>query len=259
MLDMRQKLPLAARSCQLQSLILMRNHPAMDIKILLIIFLVNLLFPMTIFASDNSTAETIARIVTDFVRTETRHLPGTVTIKTNPLDTRQIAHPCDQLQPFLPPGGRLWGKFSVGIRCQDETNWTLYVPVEIAVMANVVHTAQPISRGKILDTQDIVLKETDLVRIPTGVATDPDQVIGKVATTFLGSGQPIRLHQLRAPHVISRGQKVRLTATGTGFAVSIEGEALADAAEGEMVQVRNHTGRIIRGIARQDGIVEIKQ
>src|SRR5690606_7309371 len=109
---MRQKLPLAARSCQLQSLIFMRSHPAIDIKILLIIFLVNLLFPMTIFASDNSTAETIARIVTDFVRTETRHLPGTVTIKTNPLDTRQIAHPCDQLQPFLPPGGRLWGKFS---------------------------------------------------------------------------------------------------------------------------------------------------
>ncbi|WP_300294468.1 flagella basal body P-ring formation protein FlgA, partial [Nitrosomonas sp.] len=44
-----------------------------------------------------------------------------------------------------------------------------------------------------------------------------------------------------------------------GFAVSIEGEALTDAAEGDTVQVRNHTGRIIRGIARQDGIVEIKQ
>jgi len=228
-------------------------------KNLLIIALSILLLPITVTASDNSTAAALSGIVTDFVRNETRQLPGKVTIRTDPPDTRQIVRPCNQPQPFLPPGGRLWGKFSVGIRCQDETSWTLYVPVEIEVTAGVVHTARPVSRGKILDAQDIVIKETDLVRIPAEVATDPDQVIGKVAAIFLASGQPIRTHQLRAPHVISRGQKVRLTATGSGFAVSIEGEALADAAEGEAVQVRNHTGRIIRGIARQGGIVEIKQ
>jgi flagella basal body P-ring formation protein FlgA len=158
----------------------------------------------------------------------------------------------------LPPGGRLWGKFSVGVRCQDEASWTLYVPVEIEVIASVVHAAQPINRGKILDTQDVVAKEVNLVRIPAGAAKDPDQAIGKVATTFLASGQPIRTHQLRAPYVISRGQKVRLTASGTGFSVSTEGEALAAAAEGEMVQVRNHTGRITSGIARMGGVVEIR-
>jgi len=145
------------------------------------------------------------------------------------------------------------------VRCQDETSWTLYVPVEIEVIASVVHAAHPINHGTVITAQDIVSKEANLVRIPNQAVTDPDQVIGKVAATFLASGQPIRTHQLRAPHVITRGQKVRFTVTGAGFAVSTEGEALAAAAEGEVVQVRNPAGRIISGIARQGGIVEIRQ
>ncbi|MBE7527168.1 flagellar basal body P-ring formation protein FlgA [Betaproteobacteria bacterium PRO4] len=213
----------------------------------------------TAIAAENPSAAVIFKAVNDFVREETRQLPGRVVIRINQPDSRQIPRLCQQPQPFLPAGGRVWGKFSVGVRCQDEASWTLYVPVEIEVNTGVVHAARPISMGKPLDMQDIVIKEADLVRIPGGAITDADQVIGKVATSFLASGQPIRSHQLRAPYVISRGQKVRLTATGSGFAVSIEGEALTDAAEGDTVQVRNHTGRIIRGIARQDGIVEIKQ
>lgn len=219
-----------------------------------------ILIPVAAIAGGDSPAATLLNVVDDFVRHETRQLPGKVIIRMNKPDTRQQAlRPCQQPEAFLPAGGRIWGKFSVGVHCQGEASWTVHVPVEIEVIASVVHAAQPISMGKTIDSQDIVSKEADLVRIPGGAITDPDQVIGKVAATFLASGQPIRTHQLRAPHVISRGQKVRLTVTGAGFAVSTEGEALAAAAEGETVQVRNHTGRITRGTARQGGIVEIKQ
>lgn len=230
----------------------------MKIKFLLII-LAYALTPIAAIASEDSSASAILKVVNDFVRHETRHLPGKVIIKSSRLDTRQAPRSCRQPQPFLPAGGRVWGKFSVGVRCQDEATWTLYIPVEIEVISRVVHAAQPVSMGKQLGALDIVSKEVDLVRIPGGVATDPDQVIGRVATTFLASGQPIRMHQLRAPHVISRGQKVQLTVTGAGFSVSTEGEALAAAAAGEVVQVRNHTGRIISGTARAEGVVEIRQ
>lgn len=218
-----------------------------------------LLHSTATIASEHSATAAITKAVNDFVYAETRHLPGKVTITVKP-NTYRAAQPCNQLQPFLPPGGRLWGKFSVGVRCQnEETSWTLYVPVEIAVIASVVHAAQPINRGQIITAQDIVSKEANLVRIPNQAITDPVQVISQVATAYLASGQPIRAHQIRAQYVISRGQKVQLIASGTGFSVSTEGEALAAAAEGEMVQVRNLIGRIISGIARQGGIVEIRQ
>lgn len=229
----------------------------MNIKFLLIV-LAYTLIPVAA-ASEYSSASAILEAVNDFVHNETRHLPGKVIIKANKPDARHVSRSCRQFQPFLPPGGRIWGKFSIGVRCQDGTTWMLYVPVEIEVISHVIHAAQPISMGKQLEIQDIVSKEVDIVRIHGEVATDPDQAVGKVATTFLASGQPIRTHQLRAPYVISRGQKVQLTAAGAGFTVSTEGEALAAAAAGEIVQVRNHTGRIITGIARQGGMVEVRQ
>jgi flagella basal body P-ring formation protein FlgA len=230
----------------------------MNIKLLLIIFFCFFIqIPAT--ATNNAFTDAIIETVKTFVHDETRHLPGKVVIKPGKSDSRLALQPCQQLEPFLPPGGRVWGRFSVGVRCRDESTWTLYIPVEIEVIAKVVHTAQPVSMGKLLSAHDVVMREVDLVRISGDTLNDPEQVIGKVAATSLASGQPLRRYHLRAPHVISRGQKVQLVATGPGFTVSTEGDALAAAAEGEIVQVRNHTGRIINGIARQGGIVEVKQ
>ena len=102
------------------------------------------------------------------------------------------------------------------------------------------------------------MKEVDLTRYSRDVLLDFRQVIGKMTATSVAAGQPIRQIQLRAPHVITRGQKVRLMATGKGFSVSTEGSALTNAAAGELVQIRNSTGRVISGLAHQDGYVEIR-
>ena len=230
----------------------------MNIKFLLVAL--SYLLISTAAAADNSSSEVIFEVVKAFVYKEAQNLPGKIIIKTGRSDSGYAPRSCQQPEPFLPAGGRIWGKFSVGVRCQGEAAWTLYVPVEIQVITSVVHAARLVSIGKPLDAQDIVIKEVDLVRIPREAATDPNQVIGKVAATHLSSGQPVRMHQLRAPHVISRGQRIRLIATGAGFTVSTEGEALTAAAEGEVVQVRsNQAKRIISGIARPGGIVEIRQ
>lgn len=63
---------------------------------------------------------------------------------------------------------------------------------------------------------------------------------------------------LRAPYVIQRGQKVNLVVKGRGFSISSEGNALTDAAENQVVQVRNKSGRIMSGLARTNSIVEIQ-
>ena len=94
--------------------------------------------------------------------------------------------------------------------------------------------------------------------MPDGLFTDTTQVIGKVATTNLTVGQPLRPQMLRAPYVVLRGQKVNLVVQGRGFSISSEGQALADASEGQVVQVRNKSGRITSGIARMNSIVEIQ-
>ncbi|SCZ85628.1 Putative flagella basal body P-ring formation protein (modular protein) [Nitrosomonas mobilis] len=210
-------------------------------------------------SAELTTANTIVKAIENFVAQETRNLPGDIIIKSGVPNSRLTRQPCEHLETFLPAGARMWGKFSVGVRCHGVNGWILYVPVEIAVITQTVHAAHTISTGKLLLEQDMIMKEVDLTRFSRDVLLDPRQAVGKMTATSLAAGQPIRQIQLRAPHVITRGQKVQLIVTGTGFSVSTEGSALTDAAAGELVQVRNSAGRVISGLAHQDGRVEIRQ
>jgi len=210
-------------------------------------------------AADQTTANTIVEAIENFVLQETRNLPGNIIVKSDAPNSRLTRQPCEHLEAFLPAGVNMWGRFSIGVRCHGVNGWVLYVPVEIAVITQTAHAAHTISAGKLLLEQDMILKEIDLTRFSRDVILDPQQATGKMTTTSLAAGQPIRQIHLRAPYVITRGQKVQLVVTGTGFSISTEGSALTDAATGQLVQVRNSAGRVISGLAHQDGRVEIRQ
>lgn len=199
----------------------------------------------------------LLKTVETFVYDQTKELPGQVIVNPGKIDNRISLPDCPELEPFIPTGGRLWGNSSVGVRCNSQTSWTIYVQVDVQVMANVVHVARPLSQGRPLTAEDVTLKNVNLTQMPEGIFTDPSQVIGKISNFSLSAGQPIRQHSLRLPPIILRGQKVTLHVKGRGFNVSSEGHALADAAEGQVVQVRNHSGRIISGIALPDATVNV--
>lgn len=200
----------------------------------------------------------ILKTVEDYVYEETRGLPGQIIVNPGKIDNRITLPNCLKLEPFIPTGGRLWGNSSVGVRCNSQTPWTIYVQVDIQVMANVVHVARPLTQGRPLTVDDITLKNVNLTQMPEGIFTDSSQVIGKIPISSLATGQPLRQHALRLPNIILRGQKVKLHVQGRGFIVSSEGHALSDAAEGQVVQVRNQSGRIISGIALPDAIVDVR-
>lgn len=201
----------------------------------------------------------IRHAVEDFIYRNTATLSAQVIANVDKIDKHLSLPKCPELEPFVPTGSRLWGKTSVGVRCNSPSaTWTIYVQTEVNVMANVLQVARPVSTGQILTYEDITLQNVNLTQMPDGLFTDATQVIGKVATTNLTAGQPLRPQMLRAPYVVLRGQKVNLVVQGRGFSISSEGQALADAAEGQVVQVRNKSGRITSGIARMNSIVEIQ-
>ena len=182
-----------------------------------------------------------------------------MTVNVDKIDKYLTLPRCSELHPSIPPGSRLWGKTSIVVRCNDrDINWAIYVQAEINVMADVLHLARPVSTGHALTYEDITLQNVNLTHMPDGIFTDPSQIVGKIANNNLTVGQPIRQHMLRAPYVIQRGQKVNLVVKGRGFSISSEGNALTDAAENQVVQVRNKSGRIMSGLARTNSIVEIQ-
>lgn len=212
---------------------------------------------MTLLSSNLAANETITAAVDQYVRGQTRGLPGRVDVTVAALDPRTQVSSCTALDPFTPPGNRLWGKTMVGVRCLAPAAWTIYVPVQVRVYAPYVVTNRPISAGQLLSATDLDSREGDLTTLPTGIITAPGQGVGKTLRNSVGGGQPLRADMLLSPPVIQQGQDVRLIYKGTGFAVSNEGKALNTAADGQIARARTGGGQTVSGIARPGGIIEI--
>ena len=57
--------------------------------------------------------------------------------------------------------------------------------------------------------------------------------------------------------VIQQGQVVQLVAQGQGFTISTEGKAMTQAAVGAVVRAKTQDGRLLTGVADEDGQIEL--
>jgi flagella basal body P-ring formation protein FlgA len=200
---------------------------------------------------------TLYSTLDDFLRTQTQGLPGKVSYSIGQLDSRTQLSPCNAFEPFLPAGGKLWGKATVGMRCLGPATWTVYIPVKVTVAGNYLVTARTLSAGQVLGATDVVVRNGDLSSLPPNVLTDQAQAVGKTVKNGFSAGQPLRGDFLIAAWAVQQGQSVRTVSNGPGFSVSSEGKALNNALAGQVVQVRTNSGQTVSGIAQPGGIVEV--
>ena len=196
----------------------------------------------------------IARLVAAFVQQQTATLSGRVEFRIEELDSRIVLAPCAKLETFLPGGSQLIGKTSIGVRCAEKNGWQIFVPVQIKVALDLLVSARQLPAGHTLQEQDIARQTMEISR--TEGYTDTGQVIGKVLRYSITAGQVLRDDMLRAPYSVTQGQVVQVTTRGNGFTIRGEGVAMNNAIDGQTVQVRVSSGRMISGTAR-NGAVEI--
>ncbi len=201
--------------------------------------------------------EVLRRNVGQFLRVQTAGLPGEVKIAVGRIDDRTALPACAAPQAFLPNGARLWGKTTVGIRCQEPSTWTIYVSATVQVIADYIVTAAPLAQGQMVGPSDIATIKGDLTRLPSGIITDVSQAVGRTLSASLPVGAPLRNDQLRSVQAVQQGQTVRLVSAGPGFQVSAEGRALNNAAEGQIAQARTASGQVVSGVAKAGGVVEV--
>ena len=217
--------------------------------------LVVLLLALTSRVAGAQTA--LPAALSDYLQTQTAGLPGTVSVQIGRLDRHARLTACDAFEPFVPPGSRLWGNTTVGVRCLGPGRWTVYVPVQIRIAGTYLVAARQLGPGQQIGAADLLPQSGDLGALPASVLTDPAQAIGKTTRQGVAAGQPLRSELLSAAWVVQQGQSVKLLSSGAGFSVSNEGKALNNAGEGQVAQVRTASGQVVSGIARRGGIVEV--
>jgi flagella basal body P-ring formation protein FlgA len=199
--------------------------------------------------------EQIRSIAAAFVKQQSSSLPGKVTYTIGEIDQRIALSACARLEAFLPTGGQFIGKTAIGVRCLEKDGWSIYIPVQVKVSLSLLVSARQLPLGHVLQEQDMTSQTMEATQ--TEGITDPKQAIGKVLRYGVSAGQLLREDMLRPPYSVTQGRIVPLLVQSSGFSIRSMGSALGNASEGQTVKVRSSSGRVLDGVARANGVVEI--
>jgi len=214
-----------------------------------------LYLPPALAANPQSHAQ-IHDTVLAFVRAQTQGLPGKVSIQVENIDKRIVLPACPSLEAFLPQGAQLNGNSSVGVRCNGNKGWSVFVPVTVRVSVGLLITNKTLLQGQTVHAEDLGSLSSETLQPDT--LTDPAQAIGKIMKFGVGKGQLLRQSMLRDPYTVIQGQAVQLLTGGRGFQIRSEGQALNNAAEGQPASARTTSGQKVSGVVK-GGMIEIQQ
>lgn len=156
------------------------------------------------------------------------------------------------------PGALREGRAQLRLRCEGNPGWTRFVSLQVQRPGQVLVLRRALARGEALSAELLYVEARDLARLPGGLLSQPEQALGQLARRALAAGSLLSQDQLMPPLAIRRGDSVTLVGYAAGLEVRAVGEALADAAEGARLKVRNRDSRrVVEGLARSGGKVEI--
>ncbi|MGD9692851.1 MAG: flagellar basal body P-ring formation chaperone FlgA [Phycisphaerales bacterium] len=137
------------------------------------------------------------------------------------------------------PGGSATGtKQPVRVWVYDGDRVALegQVTASVEVRKRVAVLTRGLRRGDLISEGDVTLEEMWVEG--AGAPADVTEVVGREARTRLSAGSVVRSVDVEAAQVIRRGDLVTVHCVSGGVVVKAPARALADAREGEMVELR---------------------
>lgn len=165
---------------------------------------------------------------------------------------------CDGALEADAPGALRDGRAQLRLRCTGTPAWSRFVRLGVQRFGQVLVLSRALRRGEALDADALRQEPRDLAHLPGTPLNDPQAVLGQLARRDLPAGTVLSASLLTAPLAIRRGDSVTLVGLASGLEVRAPGEALADAADGARIKVRNRDSRrVVEGIARAGQRVEM--
>lgn len=180
-------------------------------------------------------------------------------IKRISLDTRLKLRQCEMpINTFWPPGARGSSSASVGVACEGERPWKIFVPVKLLVTKPVLVASRSLMRGDILDEADVMMVEKDVSRLNGNYLTDIGSFIGFEIRQQIKEERVIRANMFKAPRLVKRGDTVTIVAGTNGFEVRVGGTALGGGGKGKRISVRNlKSKRVVQAEVIRKGLVRV--
>jgi flagellar basal body P-ring formation protein FlgA len=234
-----------------------QEHKLPTMALLLMLMLA--LAPVQLVAGEIQSHDSIMHAARQHILDQDTDYLSPPEITVGKLDNRLRLTKCGlPLETFTPQGKRRMGKITVGVRCNGENPWSLFVPINVKVMAEVVVARNGLPRGAIIRPDDIILKQRDLARLHRGYLEQTKLVIGKKLRQRLRRDQVVTPSQLDTPNAVKRNSRVTILSSNKVLQVRMAGKALQNGSMGELIRVRNESSkRELDARVIAPGVVEV--
>ncbi|MGD9359694.1 MAG: flagellar basal body P-ring formation chaperone FlgA [Desulfobacterales bacterium] len=192
--------------------------------------------------------EKIKMLVTDYIQTNILNGFADGNIKDiQVVDNLQVPNGRITFKVVPPRNRELLGKipFTVHFDVNGKFYKRVWVTATIEVLAEVVITKKPLGRYKPITEDDIELQKMDLAKLPSGVITDPEAVLGKRTKRAIGAKTALRTDLVEFPPLVKRGDAVVIIAESSGLKITALGQAKKRGRLGERIPVVNYDSKKI--------------
>jgi flagella basal body P-ring formation protein FlgA len=154
---------------------------------------------------------------------------------------------------YIPATGSFAARFAIaGVDAPVDINGS------IELMTLAPRLIGNVPAGTILTDADFEMAPVSLTTASAGGYADVSQLVGKQLLRQARSGVMLKATDVTEPKVVTRNSIVTVILKSGPMTLTVRGTALTTAAAGEAVDVLNTvTKKILHGVARQDGSVEI--
>lgn len=199
------------------------------------------------------------RWLDDTLGSKAGSLPLRMEVSVGELDSRLRLAPCDRVEPYMPPGTRLWGKTRLGLRCvQGSSKWNVFLPITVKAFGPAWVIKGNVAQGAILSEADATFVEVDWAELSSPIVANSSDWIGQTATRALSTGQALRQDMMKAAQVFQAGAQVKVLARGVGFEIATSAQAVSGGVVGQNARVRMDNGRIMTGLVLDSRTVRLE-
>jgi flagella basal body P-ring formation protein FlgA len=201
-------------------------------------------------SSDASVGPQALRLsVKSFIEAQLKNQPGTGRweVEVAHLDSRLRLADCNHLPRHQVGGDGDVNKprITVRVSCAAPTPWSLFVPVSLRHYQPVLTTTRPLSRGDMLGSEDVQLREVDVMGLNNNYYVDSGAILGMLVNRSLPANTPLGSRHLEKPILVKKGDEVLIQANAGPVSVRAIGVALANGTEGQQIDVQNSQSKQI--------------
>ncbi len=211
------------------------------------------------YSNDKHSLEDIRKTAHDFALSQFESSDEDINVIVGSLDARLKLHQCSMpLEAYRQNYESRQELSTVGVRCNDDKPWSLYVPVSVSNLKMVATLKQGMIRNSVLTEDNIQFEKKNINRLSSGYFDDIKQLKGKILTQNLTRGAVLTQHHIKSPLAVKRGQSVTLIAKNAVIEVRMKGKAMSKGAIGDRIKVKNmKSKRIIDGVIIDENLINV--